>query len=89
VALGAEAGDVVGMLLGQGLGLALAGMVLGVAGAAVATRLLRSRLYQVGPGDPITFVFVGVVLAMVALVASFLPARAALRVDPVEALRVV
>jgi len=87
VALGAEAADVVGLVLRQGLGLALVGMVLGVAGAAAATRLLRSQLYQVGPGDLITFVVVGGVLAIVAVVAAYLPARAALRVDPVAALR--
>jgi ABC-type antimicrobial peptide transport system permease subunit len=87
VALGARAEDVLRLVLRQGLPLALLGIAIGLAGAAAATRLIRSQLYEVGPGDPVTFVAVAGVLAFVALAASWFPARAALRVDPVVALR--
>jgi predicted permease len=87
VALGASAENVLGMVVRHGLGLALLGIAIGLAGAAAASRLIRSWLYGVGPLDATTFVAVAGILALVALAATYVPARAALRVDPVEALR--
>ncbi len=86
-ALGAGGRDVLRLVMRQSVGVALVGIVVGVGGGLAATRLIRNRLYLIGPGDPATFVAVGALLVIVALVASYLPARAALRVDPVEALR--
>ena len=62
-------------------------MVLGLAGAVAATRLLTSFLFEVKPGDPITYLEVAVLLALVAMAASYLPARRATRIDPLTALR--
>jgi predicted permease len=87
MALGASQGDVLGMFLKQGLTLAGAGVVLGLAGAAAATRLLTSFLFEVKVGDPITYLGVAVLLAVVAMAASYLPARRATKVDPLAALR--
>jgi putative ABC transport system permease protein len=87
MALGASRGDVLGMVLKQGLALAGAGVVLGLAGAAAATRLLTSFLFEVKAGDPLTYVGVAVLLAVVAMAASYLPARRATRIDPLAALR--
>ncbi len=87
MALGAEPRAVMGLVLGGGIRLAAAGVVIGAAVAAEATRVLRSMLYGVGPGDPWTFVGVGVVVGGVAILASYVPARRALRVEPAEALR--
>ncbi len=87
MALGASQGDVLRMVLKQGLTLAGAGVALGLAGAMGATRLLTSFLFEVKPGDPLTYVGVGVLLAVVAMAASYVPARRATRVDPLAALR--
>jgi predicted permease len=87
MALGAEQGTVGRMVLGQALMLAGAGVAIGLAGAAGATRLMSSLLYGVSPMDPVTFGAVATVLCVVALVASWIPARRAAGVDPVEALR--
>jgi putative ABC transport system permease protein len=87
MALGAHGGDVLRMVLGRGLRLALAGAELGVVGALAATRLLESFLYGLTPLDPWTYAGVTAVLALVALLASWIPARRAVRVDPVVALR--
>ncbi|MGH7617185.1 MAG: FtsX-like permease family protein, partial [Gemmatimonadaceae bacterium] len=87
VALGAEARDVAQLVVRQGLGLAVAGVAVGAGGAIAANRLLRTFLYGVGPGDPVTLVIVGVVLLAVAVLATYAPARRASRLDPVEALR--
>lgn len=87
MALGASQGDVLGMVLKQGMALAGAGVVLGLAGAIAATRLLTSFLFEVKPGDPLTYLVVAVLLAMVAMAASYIPARRATRVDPLDALR--
>jgi len=87
VALGADPRAVMGLVLGSGIRLAVAGVVMGATAAAGATRVLRSMLYGVGPGDPWTFVVIGVVVGGVAILASWVPARLALRVEPVEALR--
>jgi len=87
MALGASQGDVLGMVLKQGLALAGAGVVLGLAGAVAATRLLTSFLFEVKPGDPVTYLGVAVLLAVVAMAASYLPARRAMKIDPLAALR--
>jgi putative ABC transport system permease protein len=87
MALGAQSGDVFGLVLGQGLRLTALGLAIGLAGAFGLTRLLSSMLFGVGPGDPITFGAATVVLIGVAFLACYLPARAATRVDPMVALR--
>jgi len=87
LAVGAAPRQVVALVFGRGLKVTAVAIALGLAGALVATRLLRSQLFGVAPGDPLTFVVVSVVLAAVALLASWLPARRAARVDPVVALR--
>ena len=87
VAVGARPGDVRRLVLREGLGLAAAGIVLGLAGAAAAARLLARLLYEVGPADPVMFAAGPLVLLAVVAVACLLPARRATRVDPVVALR--
>jgi putative ABC transport system permease protein len=87
VALGAPRERVLGLILGQGLRLALLGAALGLAGSLALTRVIASELFGVKPADPATLI--GAVLSMVgiALLAAYLPARRATRVDPVIALR--
>ncbi|HEX2188842.1 MAG TPA: ABC transporter permease [Longimicrobiaceae bacterium] len=87
MALGAHAGRMQRMVLREALVLAALGIALGLAGALAATRLLRALLFQVGATDPATFLAVAAVLAAAALLASWLPARRATRVDPMVALR--
>ncbi len=87
VALGARSGDVVRMVLGQGMALVIAGVVLGFLGALALTRFVASLLYQVSARDPAIFAAVALVLAAVALAACYLPARRAAGVDPTLALR--
>lgn len=87
MALGARPGDVLGMIIRQGMTLAAVGLVLGIAGALATTRLLASQLYGVKPADPLTLVGVFVLLGLVALLACYIPARRAARVDPLIALR--
>ncbi len=87
VALGASRGSVVRMVVGQGMAIAVAGLVVGLAGALAATRLMRSMLYDVAPSDPLTFAGMLVVLVTVVLLASWIPARRAAGVQPMEALR--
>jgi len=87
MALGASQGAVMGMVIRQGLALAAIGVALGLAGAAAATRLLAGLLFEVKPGDPATYAGVAGLLAVVALAASYVPARRATKVDPLAALR--
>jgi macrolide transport system ATP-binding/permease protein len=87
VALGAQARDVLRIVLRQGMALTLAGLAVGLAAALALARLLASLLYGVSPGDPATYILVALVLACVALVACLVPARRATKVDPMEALR--
>ncbi len=87
LALGAGRSQVLGMVLRHGLMLTAAGIVIGLIGAFGLTRLMQSLLYGVRPHDPVTFVVVAAGLLLVALVASFLPARRATRVSPMVTLR--
>jgi len=87
MALGASVGDVLSLVVRQGLWLAALGIVIGLAGAFALTRGLERFLWGVKPTDPATFVAVSLLLAGVALAASFIPARRATRVDPMVALR--
>ena len=87
MALGATRSNVLGLVLRQGMLLAVIGVALGLVGALGMTRVLTNLLYGVKPTDPVTFVAVSLVLLLVSLAACWLPARRAARVDPVEALR--
>jgi predicted permease len=87
MAVGASRAQIIREVLGFGMGLAGLGLALGIAGALVATRLLASFLYGVRPTDAVTFGVVSLLLLFVALIASYLPARRAMQIDPVVALR--
>jgi len=87
MALGAQKHDVLKLVVNGGMGLTLVGVGLGVAGALVLTRFLSSLLYGVKPTDPLTFVVVSLLLAAVALLACYIPARRATKADPIVALR--
>jgi putative ABC transport system permease protein len=87
MALGAAGGDVLKTVLGQGLVLTLIGIGIGLATALALTRVIRSFLYDVSPTDPLTFACVALFLAGTALLAGYLPARRAARIDPMTALR--
>jgi putative ABC transport system permease protein len=87
VALGAERGDVLRLIIGQGLRLAGIGIVLGIGGAFAVTPAAQSVLYNVKPSDPFSFSVVAVFLLLVALTASYIPARRAMAVDPLIAIR--
>ncbi len=87
MSLGASRGSILGLVLGQGMRLALIGFVVGLVGARAAGRVLASVLHEVKPSDPATFVVSAMGLAVVALLACYLPARRAARVDPMQALR--
>ncbi len=87
IALGATRQDVFRLVVGQGLRLPAIGVAAGLAGAFAVSRLLEHLLFQVSPSDPATFVGVGVLLMAVALLACWIPARRATRIDPIAALR--
>jgi putative ABC transport system permease protein len=87
MALGAQPGDVIRLILKQGLALTLIGVAAGVLGAIAAARVMSGLLYGVSATDPATFVAISLLLAMVALLACYLPARRAAKVEPIAALR--
>jgi ABC-type antimicrobial peptide transport system permease subunit len=87
MALGAAGSDVVRLVLGEGIRLAAIGTSVGLLGGLAAARVMRGLLFDTTPADPLTFVAVPLVLALAGLVASYLPARRAVRVDPIAALR--
>jgi putative ABC transport system permease protein len=87
MALGAQPKDVLKLVLGQGARLAVYGIVAGLLGATALTRLMGAMLYGVNPTDALTFAAISILLAIVALAASYLPSRRAMALDPVIALR--
>jgi putative ABC transport system permease protein len=87
MALGARRADVLRMVLRQGMLLATAGIVMGIGGALALTRVLRNFLFEIKPTDPATFVGVAISLTIAALAACYIPARRAMKVDPMVALR--
>ncbi|HSQ22779.1 MAG TPA: FtsX-like permease family protein, partial [Pyrinomonadaceae bacterium] len=87
LALGAQSSSVLGIVLRQGLKLALLGVSIGVVASLALTRLMRGVLFGINETDPMTFVVISTLLVLVALLACVVPARRATRVDPLEALR--
>jgi len=87
MALGAQPLDVIGLVIGQGARLVGIGIIVGIAASLAVTRLMSSLLFGVTAGDPLTFVSVAVLLTLVALAACYIPARRAMHLDPMEALR--
>jgi ABC-type antimicrobial peptide transport system permease subunit len=87
IALGAQARDVLRLVVGQGMYTAMIGVGIGLAGAFALTRVMASLLYGVSPRDPVIFAAVALLLSLTALVACYIPARRAAKVDPLNALR--
>src|SRR4029078_5665187 len=87
VALGADRGAVLRLIVGQGATVAAVGLLLGLAAALAATRVLRALLFDVTPTDPLTLIVVVALLAIAALMACWIPARRAARLQPAAALR--
>jgi putative ABC transport system permease protein len=87
MALGASAGNVLRLVLGQAAITTIVGVFLGLVGSFILMRFLQSMLFEVGAADPLTFAAVGLLLFAVALLAAYLPARRATKVDPMVALR--
>jgi predicted permease len=87
MALGAQRSDVMRLVLGEGAKMALIGVVIGVVSSLGLTQLIANQLFGVTAHDPLTFAIVAILLALVALLACYIPARRAVRVDPMEALR--
>jgi len=87
LALGAQRGEILGMVIGQGMWLAGTGVGIGLVSSVVISRLLRNQLFHVGPFDPLTFAATALILLGAALAACYIPARRATRVDPIHALR--
>src|SRR5262249_30786543 len=87
LALGADTGAILRWILGQGMRLTLVGVAVGLVGAFALTRLLRGLLFGVGPTDGLTYACLPALLAAVGLLACYTPARRAMKVDPIVALR--
>jgi putative ABC transport system permease protein len=87
MALGARASDVFTLVIGQGIRLALAGVALGLLAALALTRLMKNLLFNVSATDPLTFLAIAALLVFMALLACFVPARRAAKVNPIIALR--
>jgi len=87
MALGAQQGDVLALIIKHGLGLTLAGLIIGLGGALATTRVLKTFLYGITATDTVTFVGVAGLFVSIALVACYIPARRATKVDPIVALR--
>jgi putative ABC transport system permease protein len=87
MALGAPAREVLRMVVKQGMMLALIGVALGLAGAFAMTRVMRNLLFNVSATDPTTFTLIALLLISVAAIASYIPARRATKIDPLQALR--
>ena len=87
LALGAQRSNVLSLILGQGLRLAIVGVALGLLASIAFTRLLKGLLFGISASDPLTFAVIATLLVVVALVACWIPARRATKVDPIEALR--
>ena len=87
VALGARRTDILGLVLNRGMRMALIGVGVGLVASLGLTRLIVDMLYGISPVDPLTFGGVAVILTLVALAACYIPARRAMRVDPIVALR--
>ena len=86
-ALGAQAGEILRRVVGRGMALAVVGLIVGIAGSLALTRLLESMLYEIEPTDPTTLITATLLFLFVALMAIWVPARRAIRIDPMEALR--
>jgi putative ABC transport system permease protein len=87
MSLGAQPGDAIRLILKQGLGMTFIGIIAGLVGAIIFARTISGLLYEVTATDPTTFVAISLLLAFVALIACYLPARRAARVDPMTSLR--
>jgi ABC-type antimicrobial peptide transport system permease subunit len=87
LALGAQRDDVLRLILGEGLRMAFLGVAIGLAGALALSRLLADLLFGISAADPVTFAGVAILLTAIAIAACYIPARRAMRVDPLVALR--
>jgi putative ABC transport system permease protein len=87
MALGARPSDALRLVIGQGMALVFIGVALGLGGAFAATRLIRGLLFDIGAADPLTFASVAALITLIALLACYIPARRATKVDPMIALR--
>jgi ABC-type antimicrobial peptide transport system permease subunit len=87
IALGARPADLFGLVLKSGIGLTALGAAIGLAGATLAARSIRSELFETGPLDPLAFGSAMAVLCLVAVAAVYVPARRSTRIDPIETIR--